>query len=65
MKTFKVLGGACIAVVAVMIAGAAARAADAKKIGISTIVEVPQLVETKEGVLKGLDLKGRTLFFPI
>ena len=58
MKTFKVLGGACIAVVAVMIAGAAARAADAKKIGISTIVEVPQLVETKEGVLKGLAEKG-------
>jgi putative ABC transport system substrate-binding protein len=58
MKTFKFLGGAGIAVFAAMIAGAAAHAADAKKIGISTIVEVPQLVETKEGVLKGLAEKG-------
>jgi putative ABC transport system substrate-binding protein len=33
-------------------------AADMKKVGISTIVEVPQLVETKEGVIQGLAEKG-------
>jgi putative ABC transport system substrate-binding protein len=33
-------------------------AAEAKKIAISMIVEVPQLVETKNGVLKGLAEKG-------
>ncbi|WP_170149692.1 ABC transporter substrate-binding protein [Rhodoplanes roseus] len=36
---------------------AAALAAD-KKVAISTIVEVPQLVETKEGVLRGLADRG-------
>lgn len=35
-----------------------ARSADEKKIAISMIVEVPQLLETKEGVLKGLAERG-------
>lgn len=35
-----------------------ATAADQKKVMISTVVEVPQLVETKEGVLKGLAERG-------
>ncbi|OKO70145.1 ABC transporter substrate-binding protein [Bradyrhizobium sp. AS23.2] len=35
-----------------------AAAAELKKVKISTIVEVPQLVETKEGVLKGLAESG-------
>lgn len=36
----------------------AAFAADMKTVAISTIVEVPQLVETKDGVIKGLAEKG-------
>jgi len=36
----------------------AASAAGMKTIGISTIVEVPQLVQTKDGILKGLADKG-------
>lgn len=36
----------------------AASAADMKTVAISMIVEVPQLVETKDGVLKGLADKG-------
>ncbi len=50
---------------AVLIAGAglllatpAALAADMKTVAISTIVEVPQLVETREGVIKGLAERG-------
>lgn len=35
-----------------------AHAADMKKVAISTIVEVPQLVETKDGVIQGLAEKG-------
>ncbi|MEZ5788417.1 MAG: ABC transporter substrate-binding protein [Xanthobacteraceae bacterium] len=46
--------------VAALLLPAAAGAADEKKIAISTIVEVPQLVETKDGVLKGLAEKGYT-----
>lgn len=42
---------ACVTLVST---AAAVTAADQKKVMISTIVEVPQLVETKEGVLKGL-----------
>jgi putative ABC transport system substrate-binding protein len=34
------------------------QAAELKKVAISTIVEVPQLVETKDGVLKGLAEEG-------
>jgi putative ABC transport system substrate-binding protein len=40
-----------------LICGVAA-AAEQKKVMISTVVEVPQLVETKEGVLKGLAESG-------
>ncbi|MGP0089116.1 MAG: ABC transporter substrate-binding protein [Xanthobacteraceae bacterium] len=38
--------------------GLAAHAADTKRIAISMIVEVPQLVQTKEGVLAGLAEAG-------
>ncbi len=41
-----------------MIAMPAATAADMKTVAISMIVEVPQLVETKDGVIKGLAEKG-------
>ncbi|MFA6265081.1 MAG: ABC transporter substrate-binding protein [Pseudolabrys sp.] len=58
MTTYKFLTGAAVAVLGALIATTGAHAADAKKIAISTIVEVPQLVETKEGVLKGLAEKG-------
>jgi len=43
---------------ALLLSAAAVHAADTKKIAISTVVEVPQLVETKEGVLKGLAERG-------
>lgn len=36
----------------------AGHAADPKRVAISTIVEVPQLVETRDGVLKGLAESG-------
>jgi putative tryptophan/tyrosine transport system substrate-binding protein len=35
-----------------------AHAAEKKKVKISTIVEVPQLVETRDGILKGLEESG-------
>jgi putative ABC transport system substrate-binding protein len=44
--------------VAALMAMSAASAADMKTVGISMIVEVPQLVETKQGVIKGLAEKG-------
>lgn len=47
-----------LSVAAVAFAAGAAHAADMKKVAISTIVEVPQLVETKEGVIQGLAEKG-------
>jgi len=50
---------ALIATVAALLLPAVAGAAE-KKVAISTIVEVPQLVETKDGVLKGLAEKGYT-----
>jgi putative ABC transport system substrate-binding protein len=40
------------------LAASAAHAADMKKVAISTIVEVPQLVDTKNGVIEGLADKG-------
>ena len=58
MTTYRFLTGAAAAVLGALIASGGANAADAKKIGISMIVEVPQLVETKDGVLKGLAEKG-------
>ena len=58
MTTYRFLTGAAAAVLGALIASGGAHAADAKKIGISMIVEVPQLVETKDGVLKGLAEKG-------
>lgn len=58
MTTYKFLTGAAVAVLGALITTVGAHAADAKKIAISTIVEVPQLVETKDGVLKGLAEKG-------
>jgi putative tryptophan/tyrosine transport system substrate-binding protein len=42
----------------VMLTMSAASAAGMKKVAISMIVEVPQLVETKDGVIKGLAEKG-------
>jgi putative ABC transport system substrate-binding protein len=49
---------AWLAGAAMLVSATAATAADAKKIGIATIVEVPQLVETKDGVIKGLAERG-------
>jgi putative tryptophan/tyrosine transport system substrate-binding protein len=43
---------------ATALACGAAHAAEKKKVKISTIVEVPQLVETRDGVLKGLEESG-------
>ena len=42
----------------ILAAGGAAHAADTKKIAISMIVEVPQLLQTKDGVLAGLSERG-------
>lgn len=58
MTTFKFLTGTAGAVLLGIAVSGSAQAADGKKIAISTIVEVPQLVETKDGVLKGLADKG-------
>jgi putative ABC transport system substrate-binding protein len=44
--------------VGILMSAMVATAADMKKIAIATIVEVPQLVETKEGVIKGLAERG-------
>lgn len=57
MTSFTNLIRAGLATFGALLALSAAQAAD-KKIAISTIVEVPQLVETKEGVLKGLAERG-------
>ena len=50
-----------LAAASVLFAIGPVQAADMKKIAISTIVEVPQLLESKEGVLKGLAEKGFTV----
>jgi len=47
-----------LTIVAATLAAGAAHAAGMKKVAISTIVEVPQLVETKDGVIQGLAEKG-------
>jgi putative ABC transport system substrate-binding protein len=52
-KTAMLLAG-----LGVLMAIPAASAADMKTVAISMIVEVPQLVETKDGVIKGLADKG-------
>lgn len=49
---------ALLACAAAALACGAAQAAGLKKVAISTIVEVPQLVETRDGVLKGLAEAG-------
>lgn len=43
---------------AVLVAAPGAFSADKKKVGISMIVEVPQLTETKDGVLEALSSRG-------
>jgi putative ABC transport system substrate-binding protein len=48
----------CLAGTSMLISASVASAADMKKVAIATIVEVPQLVETKDGVLKGLAERG-------
>jgi putative tryptophan/tyrosine transport system substrate-binding protein len=50
--------GSIFAVLAALALVSPAAAEDVKKIAISTIVEVPALLETKEGVLQGLAEKG-------
>jgi putative tryptophan/tyrosine transport system substrate-binding protein len=50
--------GSIFAVLAALALVSPAAADDVKKIAISTIVEVPALLETKEGVLQGLAEKG-------
>lgn len=47
-----------LAALAGAVSAGTASAQDVKKIGISTIIEVPQLVETKDGVIKGLAERG-------
>jgi putative ABC transport system substrate-binding protein len=49
---------AWLAGAAMLMSATAVAAADLKKVGIATIVEVPQLVETKDGVIKGLAERG-------
>lgn len=51
-------GMALAAGFAMLAAPPAASAADVKTVAISTIVEVPQLVETKDGIIKGLADSG-------
>jgi putative ABC transport system substrate-binding protein len=53
-----IVKAAGFAVLCLWLVGGLAYAADTKKLAISTIVEVPQLVETKAGVLKGLAERG-------
>lgn len=47
-----------LAALGALLATAGAHAAETKSVAISLIVEVPQLVETKDGVLAGLDERG-------
>ncbi len=47
-----------VGVLAAIASGSVASAADMKTVAISTIVEVPQLVQTKNGVIKGLADRG-------
>jgi putative ABC transport system substrate-binding protein len=44
--------------IGMLVSASAVTAADMKKVAIATIVEVPQLVETKDGVIKGLAERG-------
>ncbi len=55
MNWKSVVLAACIGVLMPM---SGASAADLKTVAISTIVEVPQLVQTKDGVIKGLAERG-------
>ncbi|WP_417417984.1 ABC transporter substrate-binding protein [Hoeflea sp.] len=55
MKFFVTLGAAALAA---SIVGSPALAADTKSVAISTIVEVPALVETKQGILEALAERG-------
>jgi putative ABC transport system substrate-binding protein len=50
--------GILLGVAMVALAAGAAHAAEMKKVAISTVVEVPQLVDTKNGVVEGLAEKG-------
>jgi putative ABC transport system substrate-binding protein len=50
--------GALAVMLAALASITSASAADMKTVAISTIVEVPQLVETKDGVIKGLAERG-------
>lgn len=54
----KLVLAAGVGMLAAMGSGSAASAADMKTVAISTIVEVPQLVQTKDGVIKGLAERG-------
>ncbi|MBA2400116.1 MAG: ABC transporter substrate-binding protein [Bradyrhizobium sp.] len=51
-------GAAGLVGIGMLMSASATSAADMKKVAIATIVEVPQLVETKEGVIKGLAERG-------
>lgn len=51
-------GAAVLACLGIALTCGASQGAELKKVAISTIVEVPQLVETKDGVLKGLAESG-------
>lgn len=57
MKTNLIVKSMATLAASVLIAGAA-YAADMKRIAISTIVEVPALLATKDGILQGLKEKG-------
>ncbi|EKF19584.1 ABC transporter substrate-binding protein [Nitratireductor pacificus] len=54
----KMISRTALALLATAALSGSVLAQDMKKVAISTIVEVPALVETKEGVLKGLADKG-------
>jgi putative ABC transport system substrate-binding protein len=58
MRSFLTWKTVMLAGAGALMATSAVSAADMKKVAISTIVEVPQLVETKEGVIKGLAERG-------
>ncbi|MDI1262493.1 MAG: ABC transporter substrate-binding protein [bacterium] len=57
MKRILRASGALMAGMTIALAGGA-HGAELKRVAISTIVEVPQLVETRDGVVKGLAERG-------
>lgn len=58
MKRILRTSAALLAAMTIALGSSGVHSAELKKVAISTIVEVPQLLETRDGVIKGLAEKG-------